>query len=53
VGSISTILTEVSCDFLDFTPKGHDLAPVLHMQMSLQITQQAKNLLIKKETTSF
>jgi hypothetical protein len=47
MGSISAILTEVSCDVLDFTLKGHDLAPVLLMQMSLQIPQQAKNLLIK------
>jgi hypothetical protein len=52
MGSISTTLTEDSCDFLDFTLKGHDLAPVLHMQLSLQISEQAKNLLIKLETTS-
>jgi hypothetical protein len=39
------ILKEVYCDFLDFTLKGNDLAPVLHKQMSHQNPQQAKNLI--------
>ena len=52
MGSIPTILTEVYCDFLVFTLKGHNPAPALRMYMSLHVPLKAKNLLTKKRQAS-